>query len=237
MELENKIFNNIEYTLVDKYNWKTKVIYHFAGDESDLFCEKIKNDYKVIKDEKLINDIIDEYDLKEPEVYFSSNLSLKFIRLLGIKQVEKISKEQKQELLKEQISKLSELNCNISKEELEKRLEKVEVCIADWDLAKKEFGAFYYPATNSMFFNQEDIEKDSLSSKRMRLHETIHAISGSKAFASNFFNKIGLIEGATENIVEKLYGEEFSRFESANLQFNFSKIASYPYNVALIRQM
>ena len=52
MELENRIFNNIEYTLVDCYNLKSKNIYHFAGDESDLFCEKFENDYKIIEDEK-----------------------------------------------------------------------------------------------------------------------------------------------------------------------------------------
>ena len=236
MELENRIFNNIEYTLVDCYNLKSKNIYHFAGDESDLFCEKFENDYKIIEDEKLINNIINTYELKAPEIYFAI-LPLKVVRLLGVKQIEKLTPVQKAYLVDEQINKLSELNCNISKDELQERLKQVTVCSANWDSTKKEMSAFYHPATNAMYFNKNDIQANEILSKRTRLHETIHAITGPVAFLGHFFDKTGLIEGGTENIVEKLYGNKVSRFYSKDLQFNFSKDTSYTYNVSLIRQM
>ncbi len=43
------------------------------------------------------------------------------------------------------------------------------------------------------------------------------------------------MEGATENIVEKLYGEKYST--DSEMRFNFSNMASYPYQVSMIRQM
>ncbi len=222
--------------MVDCYNLKSKNIYHFAGDESDLFCEKFENDYKIIEDEKLINNIINTYELKAPEIYFAI-LPLKVVRLLGVKQIEKLTPVQKAYLVDEQINKLSELNCNISKDELQERLKQVTVCSANWDSTKKEMSAFYHPATNAMYFNKNDIQANEILSKRTRLHETIHAITGPVAFLGHFFDKTGLIEGGTENIVEKLYGNKVSRFYSKDLQFNFSKDTSYTYNVSLIRQM
>ena len=236
MELENRIFNNIEYTLVDIYDWKqAKNIYHFMGDESELFCEKIEDDYKVIEDKTLIDAIIDAYDLKPPEVYFAM-LPSQVVRLLGVKQIKKVSEVQKAYIISEQIDKLTELNC-ISKNELQGRLNKVNVCSASWNDIKNECSAFYHPGTNSMYFKREDIGTNEISSKRTRLHETIHAITGTAAILTSFFDKKGFIEGATENIVEKLYGDKFSNFQSKNLQFNFSKDATYTYNVSLIRQM
>ncbi len=237
MQLENRIFNNIEYTLVDIYDWKPeKNIYHFASDECDLFCEKIEDDYKVIENENLIKAIIDKYELKPPEVYFAI-LPLKVVNLLGIKQIKKLTQGQKVYLVDEQIDKLSELNCNISKDELQERLKHVTACKAEWDSAKKEMAAFYHPGTNAMYFNENNIKTNEISSKRTRLHETIHAITGPAAVLGYYFDKTGFIEGGTENIVEKLYGNKLSRFYSKNLQFNFSKNTGYIYNVALIRQM
>lgn len=236
MGLENRVFNNIEYTLVDIYDWKlAKNIYHFMSDESELFCEKIEDDYKVIEDKMIIDAIIDEYDLKPPELYFSM-LPSQVVRLLGIKQIKKVSEVEKVDIISEQTDKLSELNC-ISKDELQGRLNKVNVCSASWDDIKGNCAAFYHPVTNSMYFKRENIETNEISSKRTRLHETIHAITGTMAMLTSFLDKNGFIEGATENIVEKLYGNKLSKFQSKNLQFNFSKDAVYTYNVSLIRQM
>lgn len=237
MELENRIFNNIEYTLVDIYDWESKKsIYHFASDESDLFCEKIEDDYKVIEDRKLVEAIIDRYSLKPPEVYFSI-LPSQVVRILGVNQIKKLTEVQKAYLISEQIDKLSELNCNISKDELQERLKHVTVCNAEWNSIKKDMDAFYHPATNAMYLKKNEIKGNEIGNKRIRLHETIHAITGTSALLGYFLNKAGLIEGGTENIVEKLYGDKLSKFYSKNLQFNFSNDASYTYNVSLIRQM
>ena len=41
MKLKSKIFNGIEYTLVDFYKWKEKeIITHFAGDEIVVYFDR-----------------------------------------------------------------------------------------------------------------------------------------------------------------------------------------------------
>ncbi len=137
MKLENRIFNGIEYTLVDIYDWKEDAtIYHFAGDESDLFCQKDeKGYYHPIRNEKMINEIIEIYLLKEPKFYFRVILPAQMVRLIGIRQLKKVSNEQRNKILNEQIQKLSELEYGVDRNILKKRLKSVNIYVADWDLS------------------------------------------------------------------------------------------------------
>ena len=235
MKLENRIFDGIEYTLVDCYDWEEKeCIYHFIGDESELFCTKDKNVYIPIKNKNVIDDIIDYYFLKQPEIYFSGIFPVQVLKLVGTRNIEKVSSDQRQEKIDEVIDKLSELKCVDNKGILAQRLENVEMYTADWNRPAR---AFYHPATNSMFFNKSDLNMEkSISSKRICLHEIIHAITGAISMFSKYMNKSGLIEGATENIVEKLYGKKTSQLQY-EIIFNFSQETMYPYQVSLIRQM
>ncbi|MCR5185746.1 MAG: hypothetical protein K6D97_01340 [Clostridia bacterium] len=68
---------------------------------------------------------------------------------------------------------------------------------------------------------------------------------GTKSFLTNYRNKAGLIEGATESYVEKKYGWPntscYHNNSHSNLlkyaRYNFSPTCGYPEQVALIRQM
>lgn len=238
MKFENKIFNNIQYTLVEIYKTeKYGDIYHFANDTSDIFCEKIDNYYAPIEDRNVIQAIIEDYNLKKPEVIFFSSFLLQVHNLFkGISDTKKLSHEQVESVIDEAVSKLAELKCNINQNELKSILRKVSFYSANLgNLSKK---GFYYAVLNSICYREKDILSENNLSKRIRLHEIIHALSGKKAFYDDYSRLLGLVEGATENIVEKLYGEQVSSYAfDTGMRFNFSEAAEYKCQVAIIRQM
>lgn len=68
MKFESRIFNNIEYTLVDIYDWKIgEKIYHFASDEDYLFCFKKNENYIVIEEKEKLIKAWKENDRKHEE--------------------------------------------------------------------------------------------------------------------------------------------------------------------------
>ena len=239
MKLKNKLFNGIEYTLVDFYNWNEKeIIIHFAGDESDVFCRYIANQYILIEDETTIKNILEYYLLKPSEFAYSRVMD-SINAPKGIGDIKEITPELKQKFIKEQLDKLGELKNGVDLNVLSNRLNNVKYYIADkWEYWA---GASCQPARNTIFLQRENVKKDDNISKRLRLHETIHALAGKAYWILNYnsyINKSGLIEGATENVVEKLYGFKTSTFgKEGKIRFNFSKNTSYQYQVSLIRQM
>lgn len=241
MKLENRIFEGVEYTLVDKYDIEEMTtIYHFAGDDSDLFCKKNNNEYIPITDEKIIDYIKNTYHLKSPEIYFSVRLPVQILRLVGIKKIQEIPEEQRNKIINEQITELCKLESGVDRGTLEKRLNSVKLYTGEFN---RFMAGFYHPVSNSIVYN-EMLPDDEV--QRGQLHEVIHASSG-VMFNLNIRNE-GLIEGATENMVEKLYGEKTSTYyitkvdfsgdtTNDDIKFNFSRDTVYVPNVSLIRQM
>ncbi len=186
MRFENRIFDGIEYTLVEIYHTeKYGDIYHFASDTSDIFCKKIDNSYIQIKDETIINEIIETYNLKEPEIFFMVNpLMHRCLKRNKIEDIQKLSTESKETIINEQVQKLLELKFPIDETSFKEKLSKAIFYSAA--IKSKTFVAFYHPATNSIIYNHNDIIPDNIRSKRIHLHEIIHALSGRFAFFSGY---------------------------------------------------
>lgn len=248
MRLKNVIFDKKEYTLVDFYEWnENEIIYHFAGDELDLFCNKNENNYLIIRNEEKIDEIMEYYLLKKPDIYFGLSLPAQTMRLLGVTKLKRVPIETRKEILDETIKKIGQLKSGVTQDLLEKRLTNVKIYSGKWLGGLSEMLAFYHPGANTVVLSEENGFDNK--GKRTCLHEMIHAISGQGFLYSTVFsNYTGLIEGATENIVEKIYGNKKSRndvqIQFGNngskhriTQYNFSKDVTYPDQVALIRQM
>ncbi len=186
MKFENRIFDGIEYTLVEVYHTeKYRDIYHFASDTSDIFCQKIDNSYTPIKDETIINEIIEDYDLKEPEIFFMVNpLMYRCLKRHKIEEIQELSAESKENIIHEQLQKLSELKFPIDETSFKEKLSKTVFYSAA--IKSKTFVAFYHPATNSIIYNHNDVIPDNIHSKRIHLHEIIHALTGRFAFFSGY---------------------------------------------------
>lgn len=183
MEFQNKIFDGIEYTLVEIYHMeKYGDIYHFASDNFDIFCKKTAEHYIPIKDSNIINEIINTYDLKRPEILFSVNPLIYGIKITGVKNIRELPAERKKTIIHEQIQKLQELEISIDEASFEEKLSKV----AFYSATIKPCGAFYHPGFNAIFYEHNDAMSDNIASKRIHLHEIIHALSGRVASLSTY---------------------------------------------------
>ena len=143
MEIENKLFNRIEYTLVDTYEMGTEIFYHFINEEDELFCYKKEDKYIPIKDEKKINDIKEEFGLILPDILFARNFIDKVLDKIDGKEIfgrlydEKSIKDAALEKLKE-LPEKDEINFEL----IQKRLEKVEFFVGEWKSKIKGFAAW-----------------------------------------------------------------------------------------------
>ena len=72
MKFKNIKMENKEYTLVDMYEeFGDKKIYHFVGDEDEIFCTKNNEKYEAIIDEEKIKEIKEKLYFEVEGIYFS----------------------------------------------------------------------------------------------------------------------------------------------------------------------
>lgn len=143
------------------------------------------------------------------------------------------------------------LGIDIDLNRIEDKLDKIRINIVR-DKIKPRIVAFYNFFENDINFKKkEDIDSNSISSKRTRLHETNHYMAGRRYGYINIFNK-GLLEGMNENLVTDYFDDGTSSFynfqstsdaphskqyEMARVQYNFMKGTSYPHFVSLVKQL
>ena len=228
----NQNFNGVEYTLVEVYEFDNRKIYHFISNEDEKFCELNQlGYYDFIIDDLFIENIRNLFGLNTPEIFFSK-LAPYILRIANVKNALFIEKSQKNKIIQEHIERLSLLlqsGEDIDLNYVKNKLDKVNFLIGEFIT---DIAGFYHPITNSVVFRDEI---DDLEHKRTKCHELIHA-SGGALF--NFDNRVktGFIEGATENAVDKIFGNDKSTIVNG-VKFNFSPDVHYEYQVAIIRQM
>lgn len=244
IELKSKDFNAEQYILVDEYDdiIENEIVYHFSTENNDLFCIKVNDEYKEIKDEKTIELIKKMYDLFPPEVIFNKRESIDEALLakilFGANTSNKLSDEKREIFFEIQIEQLKKLDIDIDFSKLKDRLMNngnVYMC----EELRGDGSGFFHPATNSIFVSESDSYENSTF-----LHETIHKASGPVAVITQpcFF-----IEGGTTSIVDKLCKTgDFSEISSLkdtqqnsrSIRYNFDLgDVSYQNYVCLLRQI
>ena len=231
MIVKNKIINGIEYTLVDIYDFENIKVYHFVNDDEEIFCKKSGEKYNNIEDEKFITRLKEYYYLDPPEILFVGFLPVEIMKLFGVKNIKTIDDSTRDSFFLEQVELLKKM---MDPEILKKRLEDVTLCEADWQMAES---GFFHPRSNAIFLRKESFSKDLKKCYKMiNLHETIHALSGTITFLSKYSRMKGLIEGATDSIVFKIFDDKSSFFRGKT-RYNFCTGGGYERLTALIRQM
>lgn len=174
-------------------------------------------------------------------------------QILGAK---KIDEEERKKFIEEQQDNIKrmkeEMGLDVDVERAYKRLEKLKIRIITSDRALKKLKhtktrAFYNPDNKTEYFAENDIKSKSVNAKKVRLHETIHYMSGSKL---GFFSKLvegKLIEGETESLVTRVYNNNTSctfingvsilTGNQIYSQYNFPIDTSYKEYVSLTRQI
>lgn len=244
--LINKVFNDRQYTLVDKYDdiIENEIIYHFCSERDDLFCLKVKEEYEIITDEKIVNLVKEAYELFPLEIIFNREKQNSSILLLtkilqGIKGARQLSSEEREKLYDVQIDALKKIGVNIDFSKLKDRLTKEgHIYMCDQLSNRDAREGFFHPATNSIFL----FETDSFGDRRI-LHETIHKATGPRqcTILPSF-----LVEGGAESIVKKVYGSNnISQIRSLktkgdnsrSVKYNFNINTSYQNEVCLLSQI
>jgi len=231
MIVKNEIINGIEYTLVDIYDFENIKVYHFVNDDEEIFCKKSGEKYNNIEDEKFITRLKEYYYLDPPEILFAGFLPVEIMKLFGVKNIKTIDDSTRDSFFLEQVELLKKI---VDPEILIKRLKDVTLCEADWQMA---VDGFFHPRSNAIFLHKESFSKDLKKCYKMiNLHETIHALSGAITFLSKYSRMKGLIEGATDSIVFKIFDDKSSFFRGKT-RYNFCTGGGYERLTALIRQM
>ncbi|MCI8620347.1 MAG: hypothetical protein HFJ50_00405 [Clostridia bacterium] len=115
--------------------------------------------------------------------------------LESIFDVKELSSNQRESIIDEAINKLSELYFSIDKQKFKGILRRVSFFSAN--LTNYSSGrAFYHMKTNSIYYDEMSIISDKVSSKRIRLHEIIHALSGKKAFFDDYMKMLRTYRGS-----------------------------------------
>lgn len=57
MEIFEKEFNNKKYYFIGEYKFKFGTVYKFSSDDETIFCEKIEEDFKIIKEKRKLKEI------------------------------------------------------------------------------------------------------------------------------------------------------------------------------------
>lgn len=224
MKIQNVIFNDIEYTLVDIYELDNNKIYHFLSDDDEFFCTKTaKGEYEVIKDKEKIERIKEENQLIVPDILFSNPIGKIIERLNKIENITPLDEETRANIIAEAQAQLGGII------DVGEKLKGTNFYLAELDNAGGE--ALYNPVSKSIFY-QKSICTDTYNQKRIRLHEIIHALQ--KRHVDSSYK--GLIEGATEDAVERRFEDKRSSL-IGNIEFNLSYQCAYKEQVAIIRQM
>lgn len=241
MSFITKKFKDKEYTLVEELTeFEQDIIYHFMGDEDEVFCLLENGKYILIEDNEKIEQIKDNLYGEIDGILFNEKFDFKIVakKIFEICQGStEIDREQKAKFLLEQVGKLEELE-EFNEKKVAKRFSRVRIFIHNRKMPFRT-RAFYNINNDAMYFEEGDITGDNIDNKRTRLHETIHAIIG--PIKSKLINTIvgrGLKEGATESLVESLYGDSEKNFSIFSYKkFNLSDDCAYKSLVSVIRQI
>lgn len=238
MNFITKQFNKKEYTLVEELTgFGQNTIYHFIGDVDELFCYLKNKEYIVITDRELIKQIQEELYGQIDGIYFKENDFLKFIEVFK-KTKRKITDKEHRDFLTEQINLLKTLG-KINEEFFTKRLQ----CIKIYGANKKTMGryiGFYDIGEDAIYLFDKDVQGKGINERRTRLHETIHAlIAPEKNALLDQIAGRGLVEGATERTVERVFEEKKRKI---NLFYNravcaLSKECAYKSAVCIVKQI
>ncbi|HIT71922.1 MAG TPA: hypothetical protein IAD08_08460 [Candidatus Scatovivens faecipullorum] len=57
MKIEEQIFNNEKYYLINEYNFKFGKVYKFANVTNTIFCREINGRFVIINDRKMLKKI------------------------------------------------------------------------------------------------------------------------------------------------------------------------------------
>ena len=254
--------NSKQYILIDTYEYKKDTLFHFGALSLDdeVFCKKVNEGYVPIIDEFEISIIKNKFGLINIPYYYDVTNYFELIRgiisqfklrpaqnkIYRLTDRTPLSAEEANKIRKEQIDNFKMIkekyNLNIKLEDIIHIIGKVKLFKGDKLDRHNRILGYYRPATDSIVYRKDMIEKDTIVEKDTRLHEFIHAMTERGLFLYLFFN--GLMEGQTENLSQSMYNDNTSTKESYNhkseeftMHYNFSQSTSYKNLVTLVQQM
>lgn len=220
----NTTLNGKEYTLVDIYDYREIKVYHYKSDDNDLFYMPKEDKLHLIQDEKVIEDIKDEFDLNPVDVLYSAKNIL--LNTIFSSDSLEMSQDEKRKLLDMFFSKLELIKeHNIDFNKIKKALLNVSFFKGHMKNNYEGTGGLYHFATNSILISYN-------GENNLIFHELVHARGGIFCLTT----PLGFVEGMTDSLTEYVFGTEKSHFVK-DIQFNFSKAGTYSYQIAIIRQM
>ena len=189
-------YNGKKYILVDNFNYKDDMIYYFLNEESELFCKKDDN-YNVINDINVINEIKKDHDLLPKEFLFSLR-TVVFRKVSGI-DYDLMNNDEKNSFINSFINVIKEYSnkeTNIDINRCIERLKKIQFFKSERNIIYH-----YHPATDSVLvptiFNSTAI------------HELVHAMAGPLYNLKNILPwKQFFIEGITESTTRRILAKE-----------------------------
>ncbi|MCL2859173.1 MAG: hypothetical protein FWF46_01100 [Oscillospiraceae bacterium] len=250
MEILTKKFNEIEYYLIDTYETEFSfgVVYHFVSDNDEKFCFYQNDNYIPIENESYLTEIEKELKIDSDVLFRENSLqhlgNIKTVYISASEQ--RLTTEEEYQLCDTASKIINELFPNISYKYLMNVLNDGSGIYYD---EINDDGAYDNTGSKKIYINSkyDESSNNSLSSSekmekaRISLHEGIHKVADRSGFAKNIYKEFaGLIEGGTEKICEDKYGDKNSHtyFEkNINIQFNFSREASYKFPQVIYRQM
>ena len=257
-ELIIQVFNNKEFVLINKYEYKNETVYYFRTMQDELFCTKEGKIYKPVIDNYklwLFRNIFGSLKLYKNKIYYKHSLrsitlsdltrpitsTLGF--LLGSKKLDAEKEEMFKEEQKENFKELRErFGITVSEKTTDEILNGIKYYENTNNMGPA--GA-YQPISNSITINSNQLEDDDfVPFKKTRLHETIHAHTGRKRVLKELLINRGFLEGQTESLASEFFGEDTasSKVERNGLtmdeiSYNFPYTTGYKSCVSITRQM
>lgn len=246
--MENFITINIkdkEYVFVDTYEYNKKTIYHFGNLEEEIFCFKINDEFVPINNKFDYWMIKNKFGLIDYSYLFRS-LKIGKVKISYRKTFEHLDKEKQTEIKEEQIKNFEDIvekfGLNLNENKLNNIISNVKI----FSTKSLRFGwsGLYRAVDRNIIYKENHVDGKDAISKRVRLHEFIHALTKNVLLYNTSFAR-GLLEGETENLVEDFFDDNTSskiyKIYDGNkatvFHFNFSKNCTYEPLVAIVKQM
>lgn len=235
--------NNKEYVFIDTYEYKGSTIFHFGNLEEEIFCRKIDNKYVPITDKFEFWMIKNKFGLIDSSECYDIIKLPKILKKLNYKRkINYVTDKQEFEIKQEQIENIKKIKekfgLNLDFDRIEDRINNIKIASRK---KNNNSAGVYIEKKSRIELNEEYVEGKNDIDKRVRLHETIHAITNKTSLYIKHFC-MGLLEGQTENLVEDFLGNDTSSEkydDETNYieQYNFSKSTAYKSLVAIVKQM
>lgn len=269
-------FNNEEYILITNFEFNNKEVYYFANEQNNILCIKSDDKYIPIEDENEIEEAksilgIDEnsditfylLNLSEYSLIIGYALTIfyiskfrvnKFKRVAPNKFSKKISEDERKKILeftRDNLMKIKENETEIDVDEVYDRIKDVNIEVSSWNEEKNNVAGFFlHPRGNSgksdkIVYSLKTLKREEKEKQRIEFHEILHKCTYSKN--KKLINSwSGFMEGATENLVDKVY-KEFNPQDSI-IDINITKNGtiystvtpancSYRNSVSIVRQI